>query len=70
MDQSTAWLTFVVVTCSIFGFVGIWIATQKNRDSGEGFFLGFLLGPIGLLIEAMLPTKAKGGSEIPEHERR
>ena len=40
----------------IFGILGSWIASQKGRSSGEGFVLGFLFGPIGALIEAVLPT--------------
>jgi uncharacterized membrane protein YeaQ/YmgE (transglycosylase-associated protein family) len=41
----------------IFGGLGSWIANQKRRDGGEGFVLGFLFGPFGCLIEALLPNK-------------
>src|SRR5437588_52348 len=42
----------------IFGCLGAWIANQKHRDGGEGFILGLLFGPIGCLIEAILPNGA------------
>jgi hypothetical protein len=41
---------------SALGFMGGWIAEQKNRKTGEGFVLGALLGPLGWIIEALLPT--------------
>jgi hypothetical protein len=43
----------------IFGFLGRWIAGEKHREPSEGFLLGFLFGPLGVLIEALLPTKEK-----------
>jgi hypothetical protein len=35
--------------------VGWWIATQKRRTEIEGAALGCLLGPVGWIIEALLP---------------
>jgi hypothetical protein len=49
----------------LFGGLGFYIATQKGRSSGEGFLLGFLFGPLGCLIVALLPTpksRPSGGS--------
>jgi hypothetical protein len=40
----------------ILGGVGYWIAQQKRRSEVEGAALGCLLGPIGWIIEAVLPT--------------
>lgn len=52
-------LFFFFVTCVVTGAVGSWIAAQKNRPGGEGFALGFFFGPLGLIIEALLPTLTK-----------
>jgi hypothetical protein len=40
----------------VFAGVGYWIAQQKNRSEVEGAALGCFLGPIGWIIEAVLPT--------------
>ncbi len=44
---------FVWFLCACFG---AWVACQKNRSGHEGFFLGVLFGPFGVLIEALLPN--------------
>jgi hypothetical protein len=36
-----------------FGYIGRYIGRDKGRDD-EGFWLGFFLGPIGLIIVALL----------------
>jgi hypothetical protein len=38
-----------------FGFLCSWIAGGRGRSSFEGFLLGFLLGPLGMIIELILP---------------
>lgn len=45
--------------------VGAWIAKEKNRDFAEGALLGCFLGPIGWLIEALLPTKSQRDKPLP-----
>ena len=40
----------------VLGGVGYWIAQQKRRSEVEGAALGCLLGPLGWIIEAVLPT--------------
>ncbi len=46
------------------GLLGLWIAARKLRSSAEGFFLGFVLGPVGLIIEATLPDEwPRGGKK-------
>jgi hypothetical protein len=39
----------------VFGIVGAWIATSKGRGGCFWFALCGLLGPIGLVIAAVLP---------------
>ena len=39
----------------VWGGVGCYVATQKQRSENEGLAFGALLGPIGVLIVAMLP---------------
>ena len=34
-----------------------WVASQKGRSAGEGFVLGLLFGPLGVLVEALLPAR-------------
>jgi len=50
-------MVFVIVGIAalIFAYAGAYVATQKNREPLEGALLGGLLGPIGLLIAAVLP---------------
>jgi hypothetical protein len=46
----------------LFGGLGEWIAGRKNRDGFEGFFLGLVFGPVGMLVEVALPDgPAPGG---------
>jgi hypothetical protein len=44
--------------CAVMGIVGRYIAAEKGRPSTEGLLFGLLLGPFGVLIEALLPTVA------------
>ena len=39
----------------VWGGVGTYVGVQKKRSENEGMWFGFLLGPIGVLIVAMLP---------------
>lgn len=57
MDEFTValWLFFAAI---IFGVLGAWVAGHKRRSGGEGLALGCLLGPFGVIIEALLPTQA------------
>jgi len=42
-----------MVACAV---LGAWVAAQKARGAAEGFLLGLLFGPFGVLIEALLPA--------------
>ena len=60
-----------LMVCGFCSFVGAKLATGKRRPAFEGALLGFLLGVIGLLIEALLPTRnaprAKRRTPTVEH---
>jgi len=49
------WVVFFGFIAVVFAVLGAYIAAQKNRDQGEGLLLGCLFGPLGVLIEALLP---------------
>ncbi len=49
------YLAGYVLIAIVFGVIGAWVGEQCGRGEGEGFVLGLLLGPFGVLIEAMLP---------------
>jgi hypothetical protein len=51
-----AFLLTLLAVFVAFGFLGSYLAGQKHRSPAEGFLLGFALGPIGLLLEVLLPT--------------
>lgn len=41
----------------VFGIVGAWIATSKGRGGCFWFLLCAFLGPIGLVLAAVLPSR-------------
>ena len=43
----------------VFGLLGCYISGQKNRPVFEGLAMGFLFGPLGVLVAALLPTIPK-----------
>ena len=54
---------FLLIVGLIFGAVGVAIASNKNVDGLAGFLLGAFLGPIGLIIVALLnPSRAATSS--------
>ena len=58
MDSETT-LKLIVIACFacmvVFGALGKYIASQSGRSEFEGLVLGVLFGPLGCLIEALLP---------------
>ena len=50
------WLIVVGIFALICGGIGCYVSQQKHRDPTEGFMFGLLLGPLGLVIAACLPT--------------
>ncbi len=51
-------LIFFLIHVIVFAMLGGWVAGQKNRDRTEGRLLRGILGIIGVIIEALLPSKA------------
>lgn len=43
---------------AVFGVIGALVAGTKG-NGGAGFLLGFLLGPIGILIAMLIPASEK-----------
>jgi len=51
-------LFFLLVAIPVvFGFFGSRMAWKRCRSPGQGLALGFLLGPIGLMIIALMGAK-------------
>ena len=51
-----------IVACAailliVMSAFGLWIAIQKRRSPAEGCILGLLFGPLGVLVEALLPSQ-------------
>ncbi len=59
-------LAILFFSCIIFGIIGCIIGQRGGRDDGPpGFFLGFFLGPIGLILTALLFPPEKAGPAAP-----
>ena len=56
-------IIIVVIYFVVFGLIGSYIAKSKGRNGDEGGCLGIMLGPIGLLIAVLMPTKTLGQAE-------
>jgi len=46
---------FLILIWFSFGGFGAWIASVKNRPTNEGMLVGLFFGPLGCLVEALLP---------------
>lgn len=56
----------LLFVCGIFGIVGSAIAEHKKASAAAGFWLGFFLGPIGMVIAALLgPTRSEPQGVAP-----
>lgn len=49
-------LVAVFLGCIACSLIGTYVAVEKHRSPGEGLIFGLVLGPIGVLLEAMMPT--------------
>jgi len=55
-DTILLYILYFVGAGVVCGGLSAWIAGEKNRGFGEGLLLGFLFGPLGVLVEALLPS--------------
>jgi hypothetical protein len=55
--EVTGFVVAAIVWVVLFGWLGAWVATQCGRNAGEGFKLGIVFGPLGAIIEALLPRR-------------
>lgn len=53
----------LLVGLFIMGIIGVVVARAKNRSDAEGFWFGLLLGPLGLVIVALLPSRSSVEAE-------
>lgn len=62
----------LLILCWVaFGILGLWIAAQKNRNPAEGLVLGVLFGPLGVIVEATMPSVDPTATRaIPRHLRQ
>jgi ABC-type transport system involved in multi-copper enzyme maturation permease subunit len=60
----------VIVSSFILGFLGSYVAKEKNRSGTEGFLLGFLFSFLGVIIVALLPTKEKPKEIVISDEKK
>lgn len=49
----------------LFSCLGAWVAIQCDRSMLEGAVIGVILGPFGLILEALLP-RGIAANEIEE----
>jgi hypothetical protein len=46
---------YALVSVLVFGYLGFWVAVECGRGRIEGFVLGALFGPLGVIIVGLLP---------------
>ena len=61
VDLSTV---ILVIVCGLGGMV----LMERKGHGGIGFLLGFLLGPLGIVVVWLLPRKEKGPEADPSPE--
>lgn len=61
-DTAALFLITVGLYTVLFGGVGMAITFYTGREPAEGLFLGVLLGPLGCIIAALLPSRPAPGS--------
>jgi len=52
-------IIILIALSLIMGFLGRYVAMEKNRSAAEGFWIGFLFSILGIIIITLLPTKEK-----------
>ena len=52
-------IIILIALSLLIGFLGRYVAMEKNRSAAEGFWIGFIFSVLGIIIIALLPTKEK-----------
>lgn len=65
MNDATPLILIGLLACVLCAVAGQYISTAKGRSPNEGAALGLLLGPIGLLIAVLMPTRDARAAEPP-----
>lgn len=55
----------LVLSLLLSALLGAFVGVQKRRGAIEGFFLGLIFGPLGVIVEALLPTGEAGVGPKP-----
>jgi hypothetical protein len=58
----------IVVYEIVMGFVGAYVAEEKGRSTAEGALFAIFFGPLGLILEACMPTRARLAVEPSQEE--
>lgn len=51
------WLIGAAVALTVCGALGAYVAAQKGREPVEGLVFGVLLGPLGVIVAGLMPTR-------------
>jgi hypothetical protein len=57
-----------IVYAIAMGFVGGYVAEEKGRSTTEGALFAIFFGPLGLILEACMPTLGEMTVEINREE--
>lgn len=69
LNATTVLAALALAGILLWGPLGAWVASQKRRALGEGFVLGAVFGPFGVLIEALLPSASATPPKPPTASR-
>jgi hypothetical protein len=61
-SSTMEFLAIVIPLWIVMSFLGGFVAVQKHRAIAEGFVMGLLFGPFGVLVEALLPNESDQGT--------
>ena len=57
LDVIAKWVVGAIVFCAGWGCLGYYVAKQCGRNVVEGFVFGFILGPLGVILVALMPRR-------------
>jgi hypothetical protein len=74
VDQLGAMQICLIIACPLYlllcGALGAYASTEHGRAATEGFWFGVLMGPLGVVAAACMPTRGKQaeGPELEDEE--